>query len=559
MNTYHPKYFGRRRSGLHKMALQLVGALALCMSAYQGNAQTVSLTTVNAARGLAFGFWENGNEDQSLKYFGLRSFARVGINGWNEMESSTAGPKKTSTCGKPLLSNYGSMQELQFAHEHGESVLLALNMGYTPAISGKQAMSDCYVQDITNTQTQSAAKSFLDQFIPYMMGSIGSFSIAIDYEAVSNFNLDQPDTSTPCSGSWSQCRATRANAWANWYGILAKEIKSAAAAYNLAHNSHFSVNVVPILNGDIANPTSLINPASYPITGGSNAWITNVIGASDGLAIDDYHCDVFNQAYVTDPGSLFNALAYWQQYLSAANQKDHGVRTFTVTENGFAGYLAPSGTPTRCVPTASTIDGKYKGTAQEQSNYFSNLFSQFPSQLTRFPDLHTFSIWEIVDNPLAKDVRDQHFGMLDATDQPKTTLTTTVQSGIASMERSFPPATATSTLPVTLPSASGVKLAYTDGLNYSYLSYTPTAALGGSANCTATLTVNTGLPAGAHVVVHATNGNWSQWNMENITLAGSTASVSLRACAAHSVAKFDLYLTADQFPASFSINNLVIR
>jgi hypothetical protein len=377
---------------------------------------------------------------------------------------------------------------------------------------------------------------------------------------VSNYSLDSPDSSNPCNGTWDQCRTTRANTWASWYSTLAQSVKNAAASYNSANNTAYTVSVVPILNGNISNPTNLLNPNTYQISGGTNTWITKVIRASDNLAFDDYHCDDNTQALVTDPSAVMNALADWQAYLSNANRKDNGARKLIVTENGFAGYLPNGGAANHCIDAPQSIDGKYKGMPSEQATYFANLFQRLQSDVANFPDLRSFSIWETVDNPGANDPRDQHFGILDSSQNAKPSVTANVRNGIATNETANPPSSLASTVGVTLPNAAGVPVPYNSGTDYAYLTYKPGTALATGKACSGKLSFKGSLGGNAKVLVHATNtGGLNQWNVETLSISGSSATFPVDACTLGSPTSLDLYFTADQLPATAVVTALSIQ
>jgi hypothetical protein len=605
------------KSSKYISTLAAFSAAVLAAPAPGFAASTLTQTTMtqNNTTGVGFGFWENSFHDDTLRRFGRRPIGRLGISGWLSMEDSAT--PAGDTCGifakydytnpdqfaAVFNQNYGgTLLDLQSAHEHGESITLALNMGFMASILGTSKPTTIptdgckYSNDITDPNTQQAAVNFVKSFVQYLMGQIGSFNLAIDYETDSNFRLDNDDgtpngnmncntpAGTPTTG-WDNYRSCRAQNWGAWYHLLAAAAHKAAAQYNSQHGltdpaKQVIVNLTPILNGDIANKYVDISPdnISPSGTGGmsQNQWIVNAINDSDALAVDDYHCDTLDAASsVQDPTWLLNALVDWEKYLQAANPR----KPLLVTENGIAGYVTDSKTNSNgnCSNTGVT-DGKYKGTTTDMVAYYKNLFAQINNKgyfKANVPDLRSFSFWELVDNPTATDMPDRYFGVIDATPSQnpphyavgadKTSyggadLTQNMEGYIKTAETLNPPSTGPAAVAISPSASKPVPVSYTDGFDYSFVTYTPTQAFI-NGPCTikykGSYTVDSDQPFTAYVIIHSYNGsagNSDQWDSQPAGFNNGAGQLSTKIC--YGATAMDLYFTGTQFPVNLSLTSL---
>jgi hypothetical protein len=426
-------------------------------------------------------------------------------------------------------------------HQFGESILAAVNVSFVEAISaGKRTIPQNYPQDITDPATRKAALAFLRAYVDHVLPKVGSFTLTVDYEIVSNYKL-YTRANDNCDGvSWMTCRDTRANKWANWFVDAANAIRAEALAYNNIHGTHHVVLVQPIVNGDVIDPSNALNS-------GNNSWLATMVGAADLIAIDSYHC--VNDSLVTDASSTINAIKQWNALLQTTKK-------LVIAENGFSSGLAANtdGSPTLCEESNLTT-GKYKGTPDEQRAYYASLFPAL-LQATQVHGplagrLQSFHMWSIVDNPYVElGDSDHYFGVLGLpnTQTGASTIkpaTQAVYDGIKSFEAGTDASVApiVSGTPVAWTS-TGPALPFNSGVDYSFLRFK-----GGTygAACKVTVTQQS-VAAGDRLLLRVNAQDWLS------VAAGLTTTIPLTAaqCAGggHTYLQLDVYSTASVFPAS---------
>ena len=323
--------------------------------------------------GIQLGFWElNNKQPYTLELFGKRPTSRVGFDAWKKMETNQGVYDFSS-----VIDNYAR------AHNYGETVLGAVNISFSSTITpGKETIPSFYPNVITDATTRQAAKNFLYAYVQAMLTNIGSLTLTIDYEIVSNYKLYSP-------GSQS-----RAALWAAWYVEAAATARQAASDMGMSAN----LKLMPIVNGNPFDPDS---PIALGVS--QNQWLVDVVNASDYLALDTYQSDSIYPN--TSAQTTFDIIQFWIDNFAGSKQ-------VLVTENGF-------NTVTEIYPNITRADRGYKttGTEADQAVFYQNLFSQLgaanqPSGIFH-NKLRSYNMWCIRDNT-AKPVTDEdrYFGLV---------------------------------------------------------------------------------------------------------------------------------------------------
>ncbi len=330
-------------------------------------------TATPNSTGIQLGFWElNNKQPYTLELFGKRPTSRVGFDAWKKMETSQGVYDFSS-----VIDNYAR------AHNYGETVLGAVNISFSSTITpGKETIPSFYPNVITDATTRQAAKNFLYAYVQAMLTNIGSITLTIDYEIVSNYKLYSP-------GSQS-----RAALWAAWYVEAAATARQAASDMGMSAN----LKLMPIVNG---NPFDTDSPISLGVS--QNQWLVDVVNASDYLALDTYQSDSIYPN--TSAQTTFDIIQFWIDNFAGSKQ-------VLVTENGF-------NTVTEIYPNITRVDRNYKttGTEADQAIFYQNLFSQLgaanqPAGIFH-NKLRSYNMWCIRDNT-AKPVTDEdrYFGLV---------------------------------------------------------------------------------------------------------------------------------------------------
>ena len=414
----------------------LAAALASCGGGAAPAASTVQVTKFSVMpnpTGLSFGFFEAENQQAlTLPLAGKRPLGRTGYEHW-AADETTKGQY-----------TFLSVPNAAATHAYGEQVVTSVAISYSLALNGiASTIPAFYPQDITDPTTRAAAKAYLYAYTQYLLNQLGSITLTIDNEMVSNWRLDGTDLDAPA----------RAATWSAWYVEAVAVARQAAADLGMSAN----LRLQPIVNGD---PFSVGNP----IAGGaaSNAWLVNAVKVSDGLAIDSYHSDP-NQP-VTDSQITIDTISFWIDNYAAG-------KPVMMTENGFDTITQQDPSVTR-----DQRQGKLTGTEAEQATYYAGLM---PALLKAnapggafHNQLRAFSIWSNVDNQHADDNDDIYFGLVREDNSYKPGARP-VQDGIQAFE-SDPvqkPWTRDAGTDVTAANAGGIALTYTEGNQFEYLHY----------------------------------------------------------------------------------------
>lgn len=459
--------------------------------------------------GLRVGFWEVYNKQAyTLQTMGKRPSSRVGFDNWNAFELSK---------GVYTFPGFGTQAKV---HNYGESVLAAINISFTTLITPqKQTIPSFYKNDIDDPTTRAAAKKFLYAYVQQMLKSVGAVTLTIDYEIVSNWRLSEPG---------SEARAAQ---WGAWYVEAAAVARQAAA--DLGKTGQLKLQ--PIVNGDPFDPG---NPIA--LGAAHNPWLTQVVAASDALALDTYHSDAAKP--VTDPGRTVDIIAFWINTYA-------GNKNVVVTENGFTTITEQNPNITR-----ADRDMKLTGTNAEQAAYYQALF---PALLAaNRPDgafhnkLRGYHLWSIIDYPGTPDSSDQYFGLLDHTGalKPSAPIVKAAIAGLEADSFNQPYTQSPMVQDVTATLATGstpVALTYKEGDEYQFLRYSDKGAGTGK---TVHLQVAFGTLGNLMVSV---NGNWLY--VENRSSFDVDVTPYYRSGAANTL---DLFATGVSFPVTQSVKSV---
>jgi len=504
----------KRLRALAACVAPLVLALAGCGGGAAPPASTVTVTKVAATpnpTGLRFGFFEAENQQgATLPLAGRRPVARAGYEHW------AAGERE------PGKYSFLTLQNCAVTHLYGEQLVASVAISFSTALSGQTSTIPAfYPQDITDPTTRAAAKAYLRAYVQALLNTVGSVTLTIDNEMVSNWRLDTTDPDAPA----------RAATWGAWYVEAVAVARQAAADLGMSAN----LKLQPIVNGD---PFSAGNPIA--LGAAANAWLVDAVAVSDGLAVDSYHSDPAKP--VTDPTITIDTLRFWIDGYSAG-------KPVMMTENGFDTITEQDPSVTR-----DQRQGKFTGTEQQQADYYAALL---PALLEAnaaggafHNQLRVFSLWSNVDNSHANDPEDVYFGLirLDNSHKPAAAV---VASALGALDadpfhRASVPAAG---VDVSDALAAGVMLTVTDGDEYEMLHYVDTRlAPGHACRLRGTAASDGGL------LVHI-NTLWKQVAVKAGPFDVQFAAFDCNADAANVV---DLYVTAAAFPATQTITDLAL-
>ncbi len=538
-----------RFSGRKARRVALVALAALSTHAMaQTDGKSVTLTAMAPnPTGIQFGFWENQNyQYQTFATFGHRPTARVAIDAWNSIESDN--PNKA---GVYNWTNFDqtTIADLALTHEYGETIYAALNVSFTTNTSGsKRTIPMAYAQDITDPTTRAAAKNFITAYVNHVASRIGSFTLTIDYEIVSNYNLESTNGDRcQSTAPWYACRDKRADTWAAWFAEAAQTARNAAAAYNAANGTNVVVQVQPIVNGNVTDPTNAVNT-------GDKSWIPVMVGASDMVAMDNYHCN--DGQPVTDADGEIAAIERWNTLIGSTPKR------IVVAENGFSSGLTT--TNNICEENNNTT-GKYKGTPAEQAAYYADLFPKLKLATQAGGALRgrlqSFNIWSIIDNPLLQSQEatnsDYFFGVIaqpttyGALGAPKPA-TPMVVAGISSFESNadLAPVIQTSSSDWTNKLATGAPVVFNGGADYSYLHYVG-APFGTTVACKANVTLASAA-TGDMLMIKVDGQDWIMTPLAASSVPALTSvPLSAAQCSGEGTKslQIDVYVTGVSFPS----------
>ncbi len=529
-------------------------ALPLPLLAQTNGTSVLLNTVVPNATGVQFGFWENQNyQYQTFATFGHRPTARVAIDGWSSIESDKE--KKAGTYNWSTF-DATTLADLKLTHQYGETIYAAVNVSFSAFTSGtKDTIPAFYAdQDITQTDTRTGALNFLTAYVNHVLPAVGSFTLTVDYEVVSNYNLESTKGDDPTCGKknstapWYQCRDSRANTWAAWFSDASAAIRAAAAAYNQAHGTNYVVQVQPIVNGNVIDPTNAVNT-------GSKAWIPVMVAASDAIAMDNYHC-VDGQP-VTDADGEIEAIEQWNSLIGTTTKR------IVVAENGFSSGLKNGGGLCTESNDPQGNQGKFKGSQAEQAAYYGDLKTKlFTAAQTGVLHgrLQSFNMWSIIDNPLLQSVADTNsdysFGVVL---QPTTygalgaakSATSTVQGLVKAFESdaTLTPTTQVSSADWTKTLQTGAPISFNAGADHSFLRYTG-KLFGTTQACSVSVTLASA-QADDQLMLHV-DGN--DWLITPIAASASPTTIAVPLSAAQCSGEgthaftIDIYVTGDVFP-----------
>jgi len=470
------------------------------------------LAVVPNPSGLKFGFFEVYNQQQAtLAVAGHRPLARAGYEHWAAGEPT------------PGTYTFPSLATCMTTHAYGEELVASVAISYTAALSKMHTtIPDFYPQDITDPTTRAAAKKYLYAYVQALLQAVGPVTLTIDNEMVSNWGLDDADAGAPARGA----------TWGAWYLEAAATARQAAADIGMSA----ALKLQPIVNG-------------YPFTPGNpialgparNAWLVDVVAASDGLAVDTYHSDPAQA--VTDPDITIDTLAFWIDNYSAG-------KPVMMTENGFT-------TITQQDPGITRVQRqmKFTGTERDQADYYAALLPAV--QAANAPgglfhnQLRAFSFWSNVDNAHAPDADSIYFGLvrLDGSWKPAATVVAGAVAAIESNPFDAPVQAAGDAVDVTAAIGGGVAIEFADGDRHDVLRVTDTQLPAG-AGCHVR-----GSIAAAGSLVVGVNGQWIQADLKAgpFDLAFPPA-----ACVAGGTNIADLIATGARYPVSQVVTGLAL-
>lgn len=511
--------------------LLMLAAIGLSAATISASAQVSGtglkkITAKHFSTGLQVGFWEVTSAQQlTLDSIGKRPTSRVGFAGWNNYEKPNGSYDFT-----------GATNAYARAHNYGETVYGAINICFSDSVTDKNTIPNQYVHDIANPNTEKAALKFLKNYVAYVLNNVGTITLTIDYEIVSNYKLY-----VNSKDRWGKTTAQRAADWSNWYVKAARAARDTAAAMGMADK----LTLMPIVNG---HPLETTNPIHFGPS--VNTWLTKVVDSSDYLAFDTYQSDANTPLSGTQ--TTFQIMQFWID--SFSRNKD-----VIVTENGY--NVAPSFLPG---VTRATRNYKTTGTIQQQDTFYRSIFDSLYIKAQPGGAFHgklrSYNMWAICDNP-AKDPQDTdgdyYFGImgLDTADEQTPVYRpalTTVRNGIARIDtsstlRPYDDSVVVNT--ISLPAS----VTYSNGDQFDYLRY---RAKFNSPAQTYYLHVKT---SGSGNLMISVNGKWLYY------AAVTGVDIALNTCGAPIIYNntannvFDIYCTSAKFPFTQTVTQVTVN
>ncbi len=299
--------------------------------------------------GTMFGFFSNYNKQaDSFETFGKLPVDRTGFNKWANIE------KARGVYTWPTFTNDSA------PHKLGQTSIICVDIsaheGWNSSL-GYTNIPSFYPRDITNTQTRSAAKRFLYNFVKEMLEALeGDVLLLIDYE------LD-----------WQQAiydnvaGLNRAKTFSQWFVEACTVARESAKAIGAADRLKLGVNYNNI------TPTHLRGPSH-------NKWMLDMAECVDYVTIDSYN--FYDDK--TDPSYTIQNIRFLMNNYSLG-------KPVIVVENGLAMNVDDS------------VKDEVTGLTQTKlsATYFKNLFNEFRFSLERGDFLNAnlagFLVWAYYD------------------------------------------------------------------------------------------------------------------------------------------------------------------
>lgn len=299
--------------------------------------------------GTWFGFFSNYNKQaESFETFGKLPVDRTGFNKWANIE------KTQGVYTWPTFTNDSA------PHKLGQTSIICVDIsaheGWNSSL-GYTNIPSFYPRDIGNTQTRSAAKRFLYNFVKEMLGALeGDVLLLIDYE------LD-----------WQQAiydnlaGLNRAKMFSQWFVEACTVARESARAIGAADRLKLGVNYNNI------TPTHLKGPKQ-------NQWMLDMAEVVDYVTIDSYN--FYDDK--TDPSYTIQNIRFLMNNYSLG-------KPVIVVENGLA------------MNNDDSLKDTVTGLTQTKlsATYFKNLFNEFKFSLERGDflnaNLQGFLVWSYFD------------------------------------------------------------------------------------------------------------------------------------------------------------------
>lgn len=299
--------------------------------------------------GTQFGLFTNYNKQASaFETMGKLPVDRTGFNKWANIE------KQQGVYTWPTFTNDSA------PHKLGQTSIICVDIsaheGWNSSL-GYTNIPSFYTRDIANTQTRSAAKRFLYNFVKEMMEALeGDVLLLIDYE------LD-----------WQQAiydnvaGKNRAKIFSQWFVEACTVARESARAIGAADRLKLGVNYNNI------TPTHLKGPKE-------NQWMLDMAEVVDYVTIDSYN--FYDDK--TDPSYTIQNIRFLMNNYSLG-------KPVIVVENG----LSMNNDESVVNPVSGLTPTK------ESAAYFKNLFNEFKFALERGDFLNAnlagFLVWSYFD------------------------------------------------------------------------------------------------------------------------------------------------------------------
>ncbi|MCX7869878.1 MAG: hypothetical protein N2322_08010, partial [Terrimicrobiaceae bacterium] len=282
---------------MHAAAI-LLAALAISEASPPAVRATLSKFGENPG-GLDTGFWANYRMSGAVvRDFGPRPLERVNFHKWLQHEK------------KPGVMDFqNAFTWEKSAHLAGSTVITNVNVFFTKKLNpeGMDCIPPWHVQDIDDSRTRAAARSYLQAFVRELLEQTGSAWLALDYEM---FWFALP-TKPEVRESYRQ-----------WFVEAAALCREVAAEMGLSDRLKigFIANTDPYdtAGHSIGSPAG---PGHVP-----QQWLLDCIAAADFVGFDTYAGGATGDV---TPGPQLKAMRFWlENYV--------GDKPFYITESGFS-------------------------------------------------------------------------------------------------------------------------------------------------------------------------------------------------------------------------------
>ena len=299
--------------------------------------------------GTRFGFFTNYSKQQdAFLNYGMLPIDRTGFYKWNLIETSQ---------GVYEMPNFNNDKS---SHKVGETIIncidICANLNWNSLLD-KSNIPSFYTQDITDSTTRNAAKSFLYAFVQEMLSAVeGDVILCIDYELDSRLAI------------WNNAEGrARARAFTDWFKEACAVARHAAEDMGKGKN----LDLIVIYNN--ITPTHLLGPEI-------NQWMLEIAQAVDYIGIDTYN--FYDDK--TDPSYTLQNIRFLINNYSLG-------KPVIVVENGL-GML-------RDLNTVDEVTGLNQ--LQMSETYYRNLFREFCFALEKGDFLNAnlfgFLFWSYYD------------------------------------------------------------------------------------------------------------------------------------------------------------------